>query len=148
MGDVVGQVLDGYEVIKEERTFLLDNLQTGTEKIDQFLGDMLSNKMQALKTGLIFIKSQSNLEEPVSTLVLVNRTLLSEDARAPKNIFKFTQVIPTIIGTFSLHLQLDYAIDLRFLIKLREFRSVDVSALFEARLIVEINFSYGLAYIL
>ena len=34
LGDIVDQVLDGYEVIKEERTFFLDNLQTGTEKID------------------------------------------------------------------------------------------------------------------
>ena len=116
--------------------------------MDQFLNDTISSKFQGLKTGLMYIKSQPNLEEPVESIVLVNQTMLSSQATNPRKLFQYNQLIPTMIGTFMLSINLDYAFDLRFLVKLREIRSLDMSALFEARLSVDVRLGYGIAYLL
>ena len=116
--------------MREKKGIVLEHIGEGAEKVDQFLNGVLSNKFQGLKTALLHIKSVPNLEDPVESLVLFNQSLLSEDMTRPKNLLKHRQLIPTLIGTFMLSIDLDYAIDLWFLVKLREVRSVDVSALF------------------
>ena len=75
--------------------------------------------MELLRNATLYIKSQSNLEDPVRSMTIFKKHLLSDDARAPKSLFKFQQLIPTVIGTFMIDIDLSYAIDLTFSVDLR-----------------------------
>ena len=67
----------------------MDNLQAQLEKIDEFLAEEITSKVQSLKAGKLFIRSQTNLQEPVNSLVIINQTLWSREA----TLFKFKQLI-------------------------------------------------------
>lgn len=112
--------------------------------MEDFIQDKIVSKFQMLKDGILFIKSQTNLENPQSRIVLWNPSI----KRFKLPIFAFVQVIPTPIGPFVLSLNIDFWLEVRGLIAVRQFRSIDIGATLGATLSVELAFSYGLAYIL
>ena len=114
------------------------------KKIDSFLEEHIANKFQKLKDGLLYIKSQTNLENPQQSIVLFTKNLKSK--RVP--IFKYEQIIPTAIGTFVVGINLNYTLGATVEIVLREFRSVDIVLIFEAALVLDMRFGYGICYIL
>ena len=63
--DTVDQILERLEIIREKKSFFEESFQNGTEKIDEFLLQDNTKKMQNLKAAQIFIKSQTDLKEPV-----------------------------------------------------------------------------------
>ena len=80
----------------------MDNLQVQLEKIDEFLAEEITSKVQSLKAGKLFIRSQTNLQEPVNSLVIINQTLWSKK----RTLFKFKQLISTAVGTFHISIKL------------------------------------------
>ena len=73
--------------------------------------------------------------------------MLSDDARAPKSIFRFKQLIATTIGTFLIDINLNYQMDLDFVVALRNYRSIDIMTKFQARMMMDVKFGYAIAYI-
>lgn len=112
--------------------------------MEDFIQDKIVSKFQMLKDGILFIKSQTNLENPQSRIVLLNPPI--KRFRLP--IYNVAQIIVTPIGTFVLSLNIDFWLEVRGLIAVRQFRSIDIGATFGAILSVELAFSYGLAYII
>ena len=64
--------------------------------------------MQKLKEGMLFIKSQSNLEDPQKSVVLYEK----EFWRYKAPLTKYRQVIVTVIGTFSIKIDLDFILSI------------------------------------
>ena len=104
----------------------------------------LSKKIQKLKEGMLYIKSQSNLEEPEKGAVLYNKDFWKYQAP----LARFQQIIVTAIGTFSIKIDLDYLLSISAKIVLEEYRNVIIGANFSAALAIDLTFSYGICYVL
>ena len=66
--------------------------------------------------------------------------------RAP--LAKYKQLIVTVIGTFSIKINLDYLLSLSAKIMLEKYRNVVIGANFSAALAIDLTFSYGICYVL
>ena len=84
----------------------MGKIEQGMAVIDVFLEANIADKFQRLKDGLLFIKSQTDLENPSQTFVMFEKSSVSE--RMP--IFNYDQVIPTAIGTFLVGINLNYTL--------------------------------------
>ena len=88
-----------YNALKVHRDEFFVTIGEGINKIDEFIDDNVVSKFQKLKDGILFIKSKTDLDDPLKRIVLYEN---SKTKRAP--IFNFSQPIPTIIGVFYVSL--------------------------------------------
>ena len=93
---------------------------------------------------MLYIKSQSNLEEPEKGAVLYKKDLWKH--RVP--LAKFRQVIVTVIGTFSIKVNLKYLLSLSAKIILEEYRNIIIETNYSTSLTIDLTFSYGICYVL
>ena len=68
--ELIDKAIISYGEIVKTREHYVEKLQNFTEKVDEFLEDKISKKLQKLKTGLLYIKSKTNLEEPNPGFIL------------------------------------------------------------------------------
>ena len=141
---LLDKALDGFAKLKEFRGDFVEKIEKGMAKIDTFLEAKIASKFQKLKDGLLYIKSKTDLENPTQSIVLYEKE--SKKKRVP--IFRFSQIIPTAIGTFVVSLDLNYTLGATAMIELKDFRSVEASLVFEAALVLDLRFGYGIAFIL
>ena len=73
-------------------------MNTALDKVDSFLESKITQKMQKLKEGMLFIKSQSNLEDPQESYVLYQKEYWNHTIP----LAQYDQVIVTSIGTFKI----------------------------------------------
>jgi len=102
--------------VKEKRDVVVGKLSTGLAKIDEFLNEKVTKKMQKLKDGMLDIKSVSS--EPgvlQQTFVIYEKQLYHKQAP----IAKLQQVMVTAIGTFVIAFNLDYILDISTHVYLR-----------------------------
>ena len=93
---------------------------------------------------MLFIKSQSNLEDPLKSIVLYKKELW----RYKKPLGRCRQVIVTAIGSFLIKIDLDFILSITAKIVLEDYRSIIIGANFSAFLAIDLKFSYGLCYVL
>ena len=119
-------------------------MDTALEKVDNFLKSKITVKMQKLKEGVLFIKSQSNLEEPVESYVMYEKEFLNYEAP----LATYEQIIVTSVGTFKININIDFLLSLAGKISLSKFRNIEIGANFSVAIGIDLTFSYGICYVL
>ena len=67
---IVEKIVEKYSLLKNHRDKVLGKMENCLEKVDKFLESSIAKKFQKLKSSILFIKSQTNLENPVQTIIL------------------------------------------------------------------------------
>ena len=73
-------IMEKYDKIVEFREKYVTKMDTFLEKVDNFLESKITVKMQKLKEAQLFIKSQSNLEEPAESYIIYQKQFLNHKA--------------------------------------------------------------------
>ena len=106
--------------------------------------DNVVQKVQKLKQGILYIKSNTNLANPQQRVQLYRKQLHNKNVP----IVQFLQPIPTPIGVFFIQIDLNFTLSINAIIGIRKFRSIDFAVIVKPALILKIKFFYGIVYLL